>query len=94
MKFYPEGCNESLSRRFDSVEQLRQTMVSGDILEGKVLLCDREHNLHIDLGGVRGIIPRAEGAVGIEEGTVRDIALISKVNKRVCFSVMGFEPPG
>ncbi len=91
MKFYPEGCNESLSRRFDSVEQLRQTMVSGDILEGKVLLCDREHNLHIDLGGVRGIIPRAEGAVGIEEGTVRDIALISKVNKRVCFSVMGFE---
>lgn len=91
MKFYPEGCNESLLRRFDSVEQLRKIMVSGEILEGKVLLCDREHNLHIDLGGVRGIIPRAEGAVGIEEGTVRDIALISKVNKRVCFSVMGFE---
>jgi len=39
---------------------------------------------------MKGIIPRAEGALGIEEGVTRDIALISRVNKPVCFKVTGF----
>lgn len=60
------------------------------ILEGRVTLCDREHNLHIDLKCMEGIIPREEGALGIKEGTVRDIALISKVNKPVQFIITGF----
>ena len=34
---------------------------------------------------MKGIIPRNEGAVGIEEGYIRDIALISRVGKNVCF---------
>ncbi len=60
-------------------------------LEARVLLCDNEHNLHLDLGPVRGIIPRSEGAIGIEDGSVRDIALISRVNKPVSFRIIGFE---
>ena len=40
---------------------------------------------------MKGIIPRQEGAVGIKEGTVRDIAVISRVNRPVCFVVTGFE---
>ena len=52
--------------------------------------CDGEHNLHVDLGCMKGIIPRNEGALGIEEGTVRDIALISRVNKPVSFVITGF----
>lgn len=91
MKFYPEGINKELSKKFGTVEELKDAMVKGEIIESKVLLCDREHNLHVDLGAVRGIIPRVEGAVGIDDGTVRDIALISKVNKSVCFSVLGFQ---
>lgn len=91
MKFYPEGKNQDLSRQFDSVDELKDAMLQGDVIESKVLLCDREHNLHVDLGAVRGIIPRVEGAIGIEDGSVRDIALISKVNKSVCFSVLGFQ---
>ena len=39
---------------------------------------------------MKGIIPRNEGALGIEEGTVRDIALISRVNKPVSFVITGF----
>ena len=61
------------------------------VLESRVLLCDNEHNLHLDLGPMRGIIPRCEGAIGIEDGSVRDIALISRVNKPVCFIITGFE---
>lgn len=91
MKFYPEGINKDLSKKFETVEELKEAMVRGEIVESKVLLCDREHNLHVDLGAVRGIIPRIEGAVGIEDNTVRDIALISKVNKSVCFTVLGFQ---
>lgn len=88
MIYYPEGiafCN----RKFDSLDEIKSSMASGEIIEGKVLLCDKEHNLHIDLGVISGIIPRDEGALGINDGTVRDIALISKVNKPVAFKIVG-----
>lgn len=91
MKFYPEGKNEKLSKGFETIEDVKKAMMEGNVAEAKVLLCDREHNLHVDLGAVRGIIPRLEGAIGIDDGTVRDIALISKVNKYVCFTILGFQ---
>lgn len=89
MMFYPEGVNNSLCKIFNSVDEIKQAIELKQIFESRVLLCDKNHNLHIDLGVMRGIIPYNEGAVGIIEGTVRDIALISKVNKRVCFRIMG-----
>ncbi len=94
MKFCPEGTNDSLAKKFNSLSEIKATIDSREIFEGRVLMCDREHNLHIDLGFMRGIIPRYEGAYGIIEGTVRDIALISKVGKRVCFRIMGFHRDG
>ena len=90
MKYYPEGTNKTLQKRFENTEQIKDAMKSGEIVEGRVLLCDKNRNLHIDLGACRGIIPYEEGAFGIREGTVRDIALISKVNKPVCFRIIGF----
>ena len=91
MNFYPEGQNESLQRRFESLEDVKTAMMNGSVIESRVLLCDSEHNLHVDLGIIRGMIPREEGAIGIDDGTTRDIALISKVNKPVCFTVLGFQ---
>lgn len=91
MKFYPEGSCAELSKQFESIDELKAAMIEDRIIESKVLLCDREHNLHVDLGIIRGIIPRTQGAVGIDDGSVRDIALISKVNKNVCFSVLGLQ---
>ncbi len=90
MTYYPEGTNNALFAAFDDIEDAKQAMKQGRVVEGRVRLCDREHNLHIDLGGINGIIPRNEGALGIKQGTVRDIALISKVGKRVCCRVVGF----
>ena len=40
---------------------------------------------------MRGIIPREECAMGIKDGLVRDIAIISRVNKPVCFKVLEIE---
>ncbi len=90
MTYYPEGVNESLLKKLDTVDAVKRAMQTREVLEGRVVLCDKGHNLHIDLGAMRGIIPRNEGALGILEGKVRDIALISKVNKPVCFRVVGF----
>lgn len=56
-------------------------------LEARANYCDKEHNLHIDLGFVHGIIPREECALGIKEGTTKDIAIIARVNKPVRFII-------
>ena len=70
-----------------SAQSLRDCISSGRILEAPCRICDSRHNLVVDLGCMRGIIPREEGAIGIAEGTTKDIALISRVNKPVCFVV-------
>lgn len=57
------------------------------VLESTVTMCDAEHNLIVDLGCMRGIIPREEGAIGISDGSTRDIALISRVGKPVSFVI-------
>lgn len=69
------------------IKGLHQALSRGDILEATALLCTPDHDIVVEMGGVRGIIPREEGALGIKEGTVRDIALITRVGKPVCFTV-------
>ena len=92
--FKPEGTllpTAQNARILSSPTLLREACKSGTPLEGRAVLCDGEHNLHVDLGCMRGIIPKNEGALGIEDGSVRDIALISRVSKPVCFTVEGLE---
>lgn len=89
-QFLPEGQLENTTENrlaLASPAALSDAMAKGQILEAPVVLCDAEHNLMVDLGCMRGKIPRKEGAIGIAEGTVRDIALISRVGKPVCFTV-------
>ncbi len=96
-KYYPEGylLNTAANRAaMAGVSSLRDAANQELILEARAALCDREHNLHVDLGVMEGIIPRNEGALGVEEGTVRDIALISRVGKPVCFTVTAIRKNG
>ncbi len=92
MKNYlPEGCLINTAeniRLTGSIAGLHEAMASGKILEGRAALCDSGHNIIVDLPCIKGIIPRIEGAMGIENGKTRDIALISKVNKPICFKVI------
>ena len=62
-------------------------MKKGLITEAVCNLCDCNHNLIINFGFAKAVIPRNEGAIGITDGSTRDIALISRVNKPVCFIV-------
>ena len=93
MKFYPEGHLIDKAENKASMQTpaaLSDAMRDGKILEARSIICDNEHNLIVDLKCMRGIIPREEGALGIREGTVRDIAIISRVNKPVCFIITDF----
>lgn len=88
--YYPEGkliATTENAAAMQSVSSLTDALREGRILEGRAIVCDSSHNLIVDLGVMKGIIPREEGAIGIREGTVRDIAVISRVNRPVCFVV-------
>lgn len=92
-KFLPEGIlfeNRRNKRLTESLAGLRECFVEGKIIEARAVLCDRDHNLHFNLGAVKGIMPREECAVGISDGSVRDIAIISRVNKPVAFKILDF----
>ena len=88
--YLPEGLRADTAENISalgSVEKMYKAMENKTILEAKATVCDRGHSLIVDLPCMRGIIPREEGAVGIREGTVRDIALISRVGRTVCFVI-------
>ncbi len=74
-----------------TITALMQAQAEEQILEARAVRCDVAHNLIVQLPCGEGIIPHAEGAIGIAEGTTRDIVLITRVNKPVCFTVIGFE---
>lgn len=90
-KYLPEGCiiNSTENKRLISTSSgIHEALATGKILEARAKTCDNQHNLIVDLPCMKGIIPKIEGAMGIENGKTRDIALISKVNKPVCFRVI------
>ena len=92
--YFPEGWlidTVANKKKIFTPLSITQAMQSGDILEATVLMCDASHNLIVNLGCMQGIIPKDEGAIGIKEGLVRDIALISRVGKQVCFTVKSVE---
>jgi hypothetical protein len=89
-EYYPEGwLTSSHENRKGTLtpSAIASALANQTVLEGMALMCDTEHNLTVDLGCMKGIIPRCEGAIGISEGTTRDIALISRVGRSVCFVV-------
>ena len=92
--YYPEGDLIDTQENRDALstpQSLADAALTGRILEARVTVCDSSHNLWVDLPCMKGMIPRTEGAIGIAEGEVRDIALIARVGKPVCFRVLRIE---
>ena len=88
MQFHPEGhLIDTFENRasLQTPAALAEAMRDGKILEAKAVMCDSKHNLIVDLNFMRGIIPREEGAIGIKDGSVRDIAILSRVNRPCVF---------
>ena len=87
--FYPEGCLGSITEKGKvfTPTLLAEAQARQTVLEAVVTMCDAAHNLIVNLGCVKGVIPREEGAIGISDGSTRDIALISRVGKPDCFVI-------
>ena len=88
-QYLPEGARlrtEENRRYTGTAEGLRIAMQEGMILEGRSFLCDEERNLHVTVGAFRGIIPKEE-CVYAYDTPVKDIAIISRVGKPVCFVI-------
>ena len=51
--------------------------------DGWLPLCTPAHDLVVQLGPFTGTIPREEAALGIREGTAREISILSRVGKPV-----------
>ena len=92
--YHPEGTllsscenHEYVSSRFG----LEKALEKQKILEAVALLCDSDFNLHFDLGGIKGIMPREEVSYLPSGEEVKDIAVLTRVGKPVCFKVLGFK---
>ena len=70
---------------------LERAMLEGRILEGVVSVCDSSMTLYLELGEMRGIIEKEESLYCRAGERLKDIAVITRVGKPVCFKVMGFE---
>lgn len=77
-----------------SLAALQRAMELELILEGHTILCTAEHDLIVSVGNFTGRIVREEAALGIREGTTREIAILSRVGKPLSFTVIGIDLQG
>jgi small subunit ribosomal protein S1 len=97
-RYYPEGSRISSAENAAytaSLEGLTKAMVQGKILEGIALVCDcSTMQLKVELGGAVGIMERQEAAYNFDGSAPKDIAIITRVGKPICFKVIGIEQTG
>ena len=85
VEYTPEGKGRDARRMTES--QLAEAFVDGSILESTALAYDRERQLVFELAGRPARMPHDECAAGAAEGTVRDVALLTRVGRPTCFRI-------
>jgi small subunit ribosomal protein S1 len=86
--FAPEGkltLTPQNYARTKNIDSLVKAMDEQAILEGRAVLCDSHHNLHVEIGGFNGIIPAEECVYS--PFPIKDVAIISRVGKNVSFVI-------
>lgn len=84
-----EGNYRSAARL--SAAELRAAMANREILQATALAFDTQRQLRFEIGGVKAVMPFAQCADGAETGTVRDIAVLTRVGRPTCFVITGTE---
>lgn len=88
-EYLPEGWLVGSPRNIaylKNYDTLAKALAEKAILEARCTLCDEDMNLYIDLGFCTGIIPPGECGYS-PNGRIKDIAVLSRVGKPVCFMV-------
>lgn len=91
-QYLPEGVGFSPTNF--TYEDLHAAMKNRTVLQALAVKCGEDHALHVDLGCTAGIIAREEAAIGIAEGQTRDIAILTRVGRPVCFHVTAINDDG
>ena len=92
--YLPEGRllhTDENQRAAATLPALRRALEQETVLEGRAVLCTPQHDLLVNLGPFTGKIPREEAALGIREGTTREIAILSRVGKPIAVTVTGLD---
>jgi small subunit ribosomal protein S1 len=92
-RYLPEGSLISTEENYSYIknkEGLERALNDQAILEAPAVLCDHDLNLHIELGEIKGIIPKNE-VMYSKADEIKDIAILTRVGKTVSFKVNGFE---
>ena len=92
--YSPEGSllkNPKNIEYTSSVQGLTKAYEKQIILEGTAIMCDHDFNLHISLPcNIPAIIPKSEAIYPMSGEDIKDIAILTRVGKPVCFKVVGF----
>jgi small subunit ribosomal protein S1 len=94
--YKPEGwlLSSRENKEYLSSEALLiKAMDDGKILESIALYCadgEEEKELHFDLGKTKGIMPQSELEYNKNGESAKDIAMITRVGKAVCFKILRF----
>lgn len=86
----PEGsytARDEVREALRSLDGLRRAQEEGLILEAVAARCTATHDLLFDFGFAQGVMPREHCALGIAEGSTREIAILTRVGKPTCFAV-------
>ena len=86
-KYQPEGRligTDNNTLYTASLHGLENAMIRGEIVEAVAHRCTSDMTLEFDLGGCVGIIKKEEISIGDE---IKDISVITRVGKPVCFKV-------
>ena len=92
--YQPEGARLGTadnSQALTSLSAMERAAQSRQICEGICTLCDQDMRLHVALGAYEGIIEREEVLYDPNGGEIKDIAVITRVGKPICFHILGIE---
>jgi len=76
------------------IQGLEKACACGKILEGIAAYCEDGKfgkELYFNLGPMRAVMPQSEAEYNVTGEQAKDIAVITRVGKAVCFKIIGFD---
>lgn len=89
MRFPPEGLLYDTLENQEAIagrRGLETACIEGRVLEARAVRCDGNCNLYVELCGHTVAIPRGEAV--IDPARQKDVAILSRVGRPVCFKVL------
>ena len=74
-----------------TLEMLEKAIITKEVFCAKALIYENPKGLYFNLNGIRGIMPKDQVLFTLDGSDTKDAAVITRINKNVCFEVTGIE---